>query len=49
MVTGIVEIPGPVGFMMRRIGSNGMIRIRRGIKYSGCESETVITHIRDRP
>ena len=38
-----------VGFVIRRIDPNGMIRVRNvgGINYASCEGETVTIHTRD--
>ena len=38
-----------VGFVIRRIDANGMIRVRNvgGISYTSCEGETVTIHTRD--
>lgn len=38
-----------VGFVIRRIDANGMIRVRNlgGINYASCEGETVTVHTRD--
>ena len=38
-----------VGFVIRRIDANGMIRVRNlgGINYASCEGETVTIHTRD--
>jgi putative aminopeptidase FrvX len=38
-----------IGFVIRRIDANGMIRVRQlgGISYTSCEGETVTVHTRD--
>lgn len=38
-----------VGFVVRRIDANGMLRVRQlgGINYASCEGETVTVHTRD--